>query len=116
MGDLPVCTDDRLAQLTPDQGIAFLEHLAHNLTIMVRMAAGECAPHGTRTDDQVIHAMYWVNEALHNVVQLTRDLRVGREQWNSHQIAEWVQLWLSYKHAESLVKTALDLSFRDMSC
>jgi hypothetical protein len=107
-------TDDKIRRLTPEQGIAFLEHLAHNLTIMVRVAAEQRRPYGTRTEEQTRDSMYWINEALHNVVQLTRDLRIGRETWDSERIVGWVEMWLAYKHAGQYVQTAVERAFRDL--
>lgn len=100
-------------EFSSDQGITFLEHLAHNLTIAVRIAADSRQPHGPLTDEQSRKAMYWVNEVTHNVVQFTRDIRIGRDQWNAEQIAGWVELWLGYKHAEKYNRQAIERSIHE---
>lgn len=103
-----------LERLNSDDGISLLEHLAHNLTISVRIAADSRRPFGSLTDEQARLAMYWINEALHNVVQLTRDLRIGRETWDAQTIDAWVRLWLSYEHADGYIRSAVERAFRDL--
>ncbi len=93
-----------------DEGLTFLEHLAHNLTIAVRIAAASRQPQGQLTDEQARKAMYWVNEATHNVVQLTRDRRIGREHWDAEKFAGWVELWIGYTHAEKYNVQAVERS------
>ena len=92
------------------QGLTFLEHLAHQLTISVRVAAEDRPPIGSLTDKQSRQAMYWANEANHNVVQLVRNLRIGREEWNAATIAEWVTLWCSYRPAQTYNRQAVALA------
>lgn len=70
-------------QLSAVEGLTFLEHLAHHLTIGIRSAADARQPQGSLTDEQSRKAIYWINEALHNVVQLTRDIRMCRTMWES---------------------------------
>lgn len=87
-------------EFSAEQGLTFLEHLAHNLTIELRYAASIRKPHGSLSHEQCHKTMYWINESTHNVVQLTRDIRIGRENWNAEDIANWVKLWINYDHAD----------------
>jgi len=104
-----------LERLTADEGLAFLELLAHNLTIQVRVASSRSLPHGKISADQTRKSMYWINESLHNVVQLTRDLRIGRDDWLAEDILSWFELWLDYEHAGEYVSSAIEMSFRELS-
>jgi hypothetical protein len=99
-----------ISEFSPEEGLTFLEHLAHNLTIAVRAAAEDRPPVGELSEEQCRRAMYWINEATHNVVQLTRDLRIGRETWNAAAITEWVKLWLRYSHAAPYIEQAIERS------
>ena len=74
--------DTFLANLSPEEGLTFLELFAHDLTIQIRVAA-DYRCRDDRTPEQCVTEMFRINESLHNVVQLTRDLRVGREVWKS---------------------------------
>lgn len=96
-----------------EQGITFLEHLAHNLTVAVRYAASSRQPYGSLTDEQARTSMYWINEAIHNVVQLTRDLRIGRENWDAEEVAQWIKLWIGYTHAEKYNRQAVERSIHE---
>jgi len=93
-----------------EDGLTFLEHLAHNLTIALRVAAEDRQPIGALTDEQSRKAIYWVNEATHNVVQLSRELRIGKENWDADDIAKWVELWMSYKHSAKYNTQAVNIS------
>ncbi len=95
-------------QLSAVEGLTFLEHLAHHLTIGIRSAADARQPQGSLTDEQSRKAIYWINEALHNVVQLTRDIRMGRTMWESERMAGWVDLWLKYSHSEKYNREAVE--------
>ena len=99
---------NEIYDFTPEQGLTFLEYLAHDLTVAVRIAAGRRQPYGPLSEEQTRNAMYWVNEATHNVVQLTRDLRIGREPWNADEIAEWIKVWIGYQHASTLNQQAIE--------
>ncbi len=99
---------------TAEQGLTFLEDLAHNLTIAVRVAASNCQPYGQLTEKEARQAMYWVNEATHNVVQLTRDLRIGREPWDPESTAGWLEIWMGYTHAAEFNTNAIEQSIREV--
>ena len=101
---------EKILELTDEQGLTFLEHFAHNLTISVRIAAGERQPIGPLTDEQTRLAMYWINEALHNVVQLTRELRLNRKSWTDDQTWKWFDVWLNYNHASKYISWAVQRS------
>ncbi len=103
-----------IMSLTSDQGLTFLELLAHNLTIGVRMAASRRQPMGPLTEEQARLAMYWINEALHNVVQLTRDLRLGRELWSENETWKWIELWQKYNHGAEEIEWAIQHSIDEM--
>ena len=104
-----------IERLTPEDGISFLELLAHNLTIAVRIVSSRREPYGELTEEQVRNSMYWINEALHNVVQLTRDLRIGRQNWEANDIHRWLELWLGYKHAGQDIDTAIKRTLNELS-
>ena len=104
-----------IMELTDDEGLAFLELLAHNLTISVRMAASERQPTGQLTEEQTRLAMYWINEALHNVVQLTRDLRLKRERWSEAQTWKWIEVWQNYRHASKHINWAIHRSIEELA-
>jgi hypothetical protein len=101
-------------ELTDDQGLAFLELLAHNLTIGVRMAASRRQPTGPLTEEQTRLAMYWINEALHNVVQLTRELRLERERWSPNETWKWIELWQNYNHGAKEIDWAIQHSIDEL--
>ena len=105
----------RLKELDSTEGLDFLELLAHNLTIQVRIASSCTAPHGQHTEKQTRNSMYWINESLHNVVQMTRELRLGHTKWEPNEVFSWVQLWLDSKHGSEYVATAVDMSFNDLA-
>lgn len=105
----------QLKQMNPEEGLTFLELLAHNLTIQVRIAASRREPYGENTEEQTRSSMYWINESLHDVVQLTRDLRLRRREWDPNDIFSCLQIWLNYKNASEYVKSALDVSFDELS-
>ena len=103
-----------IMELTDDQGLSFLELLAHNLTIGVRKAASRRQPMGPLTDEQTRLAMYWINEALHNVVQLTRALRLKRESWSQNETWKWIELWQKYNHGATEIEWAIQRSIEEM--
>ncbi len=82
---------------------------------MVRVAVDDRQPEGVLTDEQARNAMFWINEALHNVVQMTRDLRIGRETWDSERVYGWVDMWINYKHASKYVETAVERALSDLN-
>lgn len=96
--------------LSDEQGLVFLEHLAHNLTIAVRIADSERQPNGPLSDEQTRLAMYWINEAIHNVVQLTRELRLEDRSWTRDDVWKWIDVWLGYDHASKYVRWATQRS------
>ena len=104
-----------LDRLTADQGLTLLELLAHNLTIQVRVASSRTVPNGNSPADETRKSMYWINESLHNVVQLTRELRIGDKNWHPDDTHSWMQLWLGYAHAGEYVASAIDRSFVELS-
>ena len=104
-----------LSKHSPEEGLTFLELLAHNLTTAVRIVANDRTPHGELPEEDAYNAMYWINEAIHDVVQRTRELRIQQRLWDAEDITEWVVLWLSYKHAAGYVKTAVERSFWEMT-
>ena len=101
-------------ELTDEQGLAFLELLAHNLTIGVRMAASRRQPMGPLTEEQTRLAMYWINEALHNVVQLTRELRLEHERWSQNETWKWIDLWQKYNHGAKEIEWAIQQSIEEI--
>ncbi len=103
-----------LLKFTPEEGLSFLELLAHNLTIAVRVAADRRIPFGPLSQDDARNAMYWINEAIHDVVQRTRELRIQQRVWDVDDIADWITLWLGYKHAAEFIETAVERSLRDI--
>ena len=103
-----------ILDFTDDQGLTFLELLAHNLTIGVRIAASRRQPMGPLTEEQTRLAMYWINEALHNVVQLTRELRLERELWSQKQTVKWIELWQTYGHGAEQIEWAIQQSIEEM--
>ena len=107
---------EHIQRLSPNDGLSFLEHLAHRLTIMVRVAVDDRQPEGELTDEQARNAMFWINEALHNVVQMTRDLRIGRETWDSENVSSWVDMWTHYEHASDYVVKATERALSDLEC
>jgi hypothetical protein len=103
-----------IMELTDDQGLTFLELLAHNLTIGVRMAASRRQPMGRLTEEQARLAMYWISETLHNVVQLTRELRLERERWSQNETWKWIELWQNYNHGAQEIEWAIQHSIEEM--
>jgi hypothetical protein len=59
--------------------------------------------------------MYWINEALHNVVQLTRELRLERERWSQDETWKWIEVWQNYKHAAQYIDWAIQQSMDEMA-
>lgn len=106
---------DAIDGFSAEEGLTFLEYLAHDLTVAVRQAAAPEPARGHLSDEESRRAMYWLNEALHNVVQLTRNLRIGREKWDSDEARRWLELWLGYDHAGRYVETAVEWSIRRMA-
>ena len=104
-----------LSDFTNEQGLTFLELLAHNLTIGVRQAAIRRQPQGPLTEEQTRLAMYWINEALHNVVQLTRDLRLEHKKWSKDQTWKWVEMWQNYNHGAKEIEWAIQHSIQEIS-
>jgi hypothetical protein len=104
-----------IVELTDDQGLIFLELLAHNLTIGVRMAASRRQPMGPLTEEQTRLAMYWINEALHNVVQLTRELRLEPESWSQNETWKWIELWQNYTHGAREIEWAIQYSIEELA-
>ncbi len=103
-----------LLKFTPEEGLSFLELLAHNLTIAVRIAADDRTPNGKLSEEEARNAMYWINEAIHDVVQRTRELRTQQRAWDAVDIAEWVIVWLGYKDAVDFIEIAVERSFSDI--
>jgi hypothetical protein len=103
-----------LLKFAPEVGLSFLEFLAHNLTIAVRIAADRRIPHGELSAEEARNAMYWTNEAIHDVVQRTRELRIQQRQWDAEDITEWITMWLGYEHAAEFIEHAVERSFRDI--
>lgn len=103
-----------LLKFTPEVGLSFLELLAHNLTIAVRIAANDRTPNGAPSEEEAHNAIYWTNEAIHDVVQRTRELRIQQRVWDVDDIADWITLWLGYKHAAEFIETAVERSLRDI--
>lgn len=104
-----------IMELNDVRGLTFLELLAHKLTIGVRMAAGRRQPAGPLTEEQTRLAMYWINEALHNVVQLTRDLRLERKFSSRDETWKWVELWQNYKHGAKEIEWAIQHTIDQMA-
>ena len=103
-----------LLKFMPEEGLSFLELLAHNLTIAVRIAANDRTPNGALSEEEAHNAMYWINEAIHDVVQRTRELRIQQRKWDGDDISKWTTLWLGYEHAAELIQIAVEWSFRDL--
>ena len=103
-----------LLKFSPEVGLSFLELLAHNLTIAVRIAADERFPYGELSEEEARNAMYWINEAIHDVVQRTREMRIQQRLWDAEDITGWVTIWLGYEHAAEFIETAVERSFRDL--
>lgn len=57
--------------------------------------------------------MYWVSEATHNVVQLARAIRIGRDNWDAEKVAQWIELWIGYTHAEKYNRQAVERSMHE---
>lgn len=106
--DWPADVPREVADFSPEEGLTFLELLAHELTVAVRIAGHVRPPRGAHSIECSRRAMYWINEAIHNVVQLTRDLRIGREEWNTAAIARWLQLWTRYRHSAKYIPPAIE--------
>jgi hypothetical protein len=102
-------------KLSPEAGLSFLEFLAHNLTIAVRTAAAKRVPYGELSEEEARNAMYWINEAIHDVVQRTRELRIQQQVWEADDITGLIVVWLGYKHAAGFIETAVEWSFRDIT-
>ena len=102
-------------ELTDDDGLTFFELLAHNLTIGVRMAASRRQPMGPLTEEQIRLAMYSINEALHKVVQLTRELRLEPERWSQNETWKWIEVWQSYNHGAEEIAWAIQHSIKEMT-
>lgn len=96
-----------------EEGLTFLEHLAHELTVAVRVAMDDCEPEGSLSEEQCRRAMFWVNEATHQVVQFTRDLRLGRKTWDAGEIAEWLEHWMGYAHGAVYIQNGVDRALRE---
>ena len=104
-----------LSKFSPQEGLSFLELLAHNLTIAVRIAADDRIPNGELSEEEARNAMYWINESIHDVVQRTRELRIQQRVWDADDITEWIVVWLGYKHAAGYIETAVERSFWEMT-
>ena len=113
--EIALAVPAEIMELTDDQGLAFLELLAHNLTIGVRMAASRRQPMGPLTEKQTRLPMYWINEALHNVVQLTRELRLEPERWSQNETWKWIELWQKHNHGTEQIEWAIQHSIEEMS-
>ncbi|MCA9212396.1 MAG: hypothetical protein KDB27_04990 [Planctomycetales bacterium] len=61
-------------------------------------------PYGPLTEEQTRLAMYWINEAIHNVVQFTRELRLDRKSWTRDEVWQWIDVWLGYDHASMYIR------------
>lgn len=110
-----MANSSRVSQFDDSQGLEFLELFAHNLTIAVRIAASHRQPEGPATDDETHLAMYWINEALHNVVQLTRELRLDPGVWSEKSTWRWLDLWCGYKHGAAEIEWAVEHTLQEMS-
>ena len=104
-----------LLKFSPEVGLSFLELLAHNLTIAVRIVANDRIPHGPISENEAYNAMFWINEAIHDVVQRTRELRIQQRLWDGEDITGWVTIWLGYEHAAEFIETAVERSFWDIT-
>jgi hypothetical protein len=69
---------------------------------------------GPLTEEQTRLAMYWINEALHNVVQLTRELRLERKCWSQNETWTWIELWQNYKHGSREIEWAIQFSIAQL--
>ena len=103
-----------LEQLDTSAGLTFLELLSHNLTIQVRVAAGRRSPYGPCTEDETRDSMYWINESLHDNVQIARDIRIGNMAWEADGILSCMQGWLNSTHAAPYVETAINATIREI--
>ena len=104
-----------LEQFDSSEGLTFLELLSHNLTIQVRVAAGRRSPYGPCTEDETRDSMYWINESLHDNVQITRDIRIGSMAWDSDDILSCMQGWLNSTHAAPYVESAINATIREVA-
>lgn len=108
--DTALTVADETSRFSDEQGLTFLEHLAHNLTISVRIADSDRQPNGPLSEQQTRLAMYWINEAIHNVVQLTRVLRLEHKTWTRDETWKWIDVWLGYDHASHYIRWAIHRS------
>lgn len=99
--------ESSLRRFSEEEGLTFLEYLAHELTIAIRMIP-ERIHDGEMDEIQCRNAMFWTNEALHNVVQMTRALRIRTEVWEPTGILEWIQMWIRWKHASTFVENSVE--------
>ncbi len=107
--------DEDVIRLGPERGLSFLEHLSHNLTIAIRLAHSRLKPEGDLTEGQVLEAIFWINEAQHNVVQLTRNLRVEWEAWIAEEVIEWLEVWTRHDTSREFVVWAITRAFAQLN-
>jgi hypothetical protein len=69
---------------------------------------------GPLTEEHTRLAMYWINEALHNVVQLTRELRLESKRWSQNEMWKWIELWQKYNHGAKEIGWAIQHSIEEM--
>ncbi len=97
-----------IEDFSSEELLTFLEHLAHELTIAVRVAMHDCEPYGSLSEQQCRRAMYWVNEATHEVVQFTRQLRLGLDPCGPQYVAECVERWMRHAPRTAYVQVAVE--------